>query len=222
MRLERSLHIREELEEQHEENLANGWRVHFDPAKPWDAVWKQMANHEKDFWDRHVKDPAHNIGFGLRTEQSYLGGDANIAHAALPGFGVMEEPPPTSTYQRPAKKHKKLLALPYYENGGGDQGGQEEHDLSAHDGTRYTLTKKGFEMCKGFQNGTCQDTGDNNMCWHSSAKAHQCSWCLKTGHGEHNCWTKKQSQGKGKSNPVKKGKGGGKKGGKKGGKGKKA
>ena len=74
-------------------------------------------------------------------------------------------PHPTSTYQRPPKNQKtNMLALPYYDNGGGDHGGQEEHDLSAHDGTRYTLTKKGFDICKGFQTGQCQDTGDNNMC----------------------------------------------------------
>ena len=102
----------------------------------------------------------------------------------------MEEPRPISEHPRPQKRPKtKMLALPYYDvgAGGGDGVAHADQDLSAHDGTRYTLTRKGFEPCKGFQSGQCTGTGDNHMCWHNSSKAHQCSYCLRTGHGYQRC-----------------------------------
>ena len=86
------------------------------------------------------------MSFGLRTEVSYLGGDATAALTPLRGVHVLEEPLPAGQ-ARPWKKPKAhMLAFPYYDVGAGVGGlapQPRDEDLSEHDGTTYTMTKKG-------------------------------------------------------------------------------
>ena len=122
----------------------------------------------------------------------------------------------------PPKKILKTapLALPYYEADVQGGGAAYHTDLSQHDGTRYTLNKGGKKFCGGYQDGTCCDSTGDNFCWYDHALAHQCSLCLKTGHGESTCRLRKGKGGGGGKAKGKAAKGGGK--GKVKGKGKKS
>ena len=83
-------------------------------------------------------------------------------------------------------------------------------DLSEHDGKYWIKNKRGQRLCRGWQTGQCTDTGPDNICWHNSAESHQCRICLKTAHGECDCWNKKKG-GKGAGGkPTNKGGKGGK------------
>ena len=189
MRLERASEIREELEEQHELDLQNGWRTHFNPARPWDAVWEKILSGSGDWWWRNVEQPCLLITCNVKTVADYVDGDAPVAASAM----LMDTLTGTTTANnttRGKKRPRAQLALLYYaDSDTAAAGTNEKQDLSKWDPAKqlYVLNKQGKDFCPGFGTGRCTDTGPNNTCSHHKHLAHQCQFCLRTGHGYQRC-----------------------------------
>ena len=72
-----------------------------------------------------------------------------------------------------------------------------------------THNRKGVELCRGFQKGTCKEKDKHGFCIKTGRTRHQCAKCLSEDHGADVCPKDAPSQPR-----VFKPKGGGRKGGK--------
>ena len=240
MRSERCLRIRERLEEAHELDVKENRRSSYNPDRPWDSVWAEMADRETDWWHKHVEIPCLMVAAHIKKVGHYVEGDANIAHSPSteshtyePATGPM---PTTGGGHRGQKRAAAWIAPSPHEAPqggawrqpvgkgagaapGGGKGGWE--DYSEHDGTKWIKTKAGLRICDFFQTGTCCGTAPGNRCGWDASFAHPCEICLRTGHGAHRCEKRPAGKGQGAARGGKGGwsnKGGGKaagKGGKK-------
>ena len=145
MRLERSRAIRRELLQNHKDALKNGWAAEaakFDPKRPWDAVWREMADGQASWWWNKVDQPCMFVSCRVRSVQSYVDGDVVTAEGAAKRSTDNDNKAITDLRHRapPKKLNTAPLALPYYD---GEHVAADNVNLAKHDGVRYTLNKKG-------------------------------------------------------------------------------
>eukprot|EP00971_Amphidinium_carterae_P328240 6460007-Amphidinium_carterae.1 len=76
----------------------------------------------------------------------------------------------------------------------------------------YVANRRGQEICRGFQDGSCALTVQGNRCSVDPTRVHQCSKCLSTDHGAVDCKSTKDPSASSPSQPpgVLRKKGGGK------------
>ena len=167
----------------------------FDEAAPWKWVWSAAVADDK-WWKKELEDPAFFVLAKLRSLNSVIDGDAEVAGAPGAGKRKLEdtlipnaEPAPLAIADRPAKKPKAALGPSQAQIAGG----------------KYTINKKGCELCNGYQDGSCKDT-KGGFCARSPHRVHQCNLCLAQHPG--NSCTKTVAAYP--TSKVKKGKGGGK------------
>eukprot|EP00971_Amphidinium_carterae_P187178 3715144-Amphidinium_carterae.1 len=63
---------------------------------------------------------------------------------------------------------------------------QHERQHQVRDG-RFVVNRKGIEICRAFQDGSCGGSTPNNRCPRDSSRSHQCNKCLSVDHGSVNC-----------------------------------
>ena len=78
MRSEHFPRILARLEDEHDEAKEMGWRTRLDPAMKWDAVFREAAEGEKDWWERHIKNPGMMVNCGVLQVRQCIDGDAHI------------------------------------------------------------------------------------------------------------------------------------------------
>ena len=159
MRNERCHRIRERPEEEYDQLVKDGrgHRSKFNPKRPWDAVWGEMAERKSDWWYNNVDLPWLMVEAKLKSPTAYVEGDAPTAPlrgAPDPAAGAIVpfEPPVNHGRRRGQKRAMLALAPAPHEHpqGGADQdwhaiewtppaptprgGGQ---DLSEHNGSKF-------------------------------------------------------------------------------------
>ena len=143
----------------------------FDPDKPWDWVWNAAVN-ESNFWRMELEEPCLLVISRTTPLQTMLDGDANI--------GTGQAPSTPSTPQRGQKRTldgSSAIRETYT---------QQERVHSVKDG-EYTCNRRGTPLCPGWKDGSCTGTATGARCPKDWALAHQCSKCLSSEHGKHNC-----------------------------------
>ena len=167
MRSERCHRILEQLIEKHGDKANGKNKDRFDAARPWDGVWRRMADKERDWWFKHVDKPIMLVEAKIKAASSFVEGDAPIAgkgHAAAEAAPSYYDPPASHRQRRGTKRRAAVaLAGPPTEaptgNGGwaGDDwsGYAARQDLSEHDGQKYTKNRGGYRLCPWYQAGNC-------------------------------------------------------------------
>eukprot|EP00971_Amphidinium_carterae_P338268 6475521-Amphidinium_carterae.1 len=90
------------------------------------------------------------------------------------------------------------------------QRGQYQRQHLVKDGL-FTHNRRGLEICRAFQEGSCGATVFGNKCPKDTSRVHQCVKCLSADHGSVDCGSKKEPTEAMPSQPPRfKKKGGGK------------
>ena len=204
----------------------NGWQAHevYDPTRPWEYVFHSLASREKEWWEKQVETPCWRINMKLASMGQFLGGDAltTTTMGALTSAGPRNPFPGTQRTETVPYRGKrtaedtppltnKRLALT-------DAPPVPTTPLSTGV-DRPLLSRKGKEICKGFNAGTCMHMNGNGYCSADGSSLHICSICRKAGHSAQNhdeataapavTGGQPKGGGKGKKN-RRRGKGGGK------------
>lgn len=154
-----------------EEKRRRGQAPEFIPAQPWDHIFR-MAARDRDYWDKHVREPAllFRTAGGKKKEQpggtgagtDHSGGDVNtpkkrknrgqkerlkaqLAKAREEKERAWESPPDKNSLKQKGPKR--------------DQKG------------RFLTDRQGKQICFGFNNGECKGVCPRNM-------THVCQLCL--------------------------------------------
>eukprot|EP00971_Amphidinium_carterae_P221094 4389548-Amphidinium_carterae.1 len=59
---------------------------------------------------------------------------------------------------------------------------------------RFIANRRGEEICRGWQDGSCGITVRGNKCSKDNSRVHQCDKCLSTDHGSVDCTSAKEPQ----------------------------
>ena len=139
----------------------------YDPRMPWNAVITFcMAEANSKWWDKEFRTPAVIILSKAGMMAQSLGGDARISRDAQHSRAIDEY----------AEKNRPLAIEDVKRTKNTERGG---------DGKLHTHNAKRYELCRGFQRGTCTQTVNGNKCSVSSNHVHQCARCMSTKHGAH-------------------------------------
>ena len=186
---------------------AQGLCPEFDPARPWDYVFRAAADDDK-FWNREVRHPALHV----IAQSSRGAGHTQAAVAAATALADVQTGAPLHAKRRPpaaasaaagveadVKRRKQAEGIqgvpaavadarPARGGDGGrrKQGGGAGGDKSASKAKqhptkrcgRFITTREGTEICFKFQKNTCETTCP-------AGRAHVCQLCLGGHPGAH-------------------------------------
>ena len=186
------------LREEKEKADANNQPHPYDPAKPFEHAWYELAVLEDRYWEKQFEKPADHIIMKVSKLTDKLGGDAPVstilrALADTPASSTRADAADSDSSPPPAKarrQKRKAAAMT-----GSDTGG------------RRKTNNAGRELCKGFQRGTCTKAL-NGFCSKNPKHAHQCEICLDNRHGADACPRKHDNGDDKKATRRKKRKGG--------------
>ena len=170
------LRLRRRLEDQHEMCVERNWPSDFDPARPWNAVWKALCATESGWWREQVKDPCLLIKTDVEKPQERVGEDHPVrrdSQQVQQHVPRRSDPSPSPPAAHPVERPNK----------------------------RKTENSRGTQLCPGFNDGTCLII-KGNRCSKNAKLAHQCSICLDNRHG---AWECPQSEPKKQRNQKSKG-----------------
>ena len=163
--------------EEHYKAGVKGQSHEYDPNMPWEWALKDLIDDDK-FWKREIEDEAILI---LAKQKSMVDSIGEESQGGRKRQSLAQSPPV------PEDKRVKM------------------HNI---DKEGFALSnRRGRTLCKGWQDGSCTETGRDNRCGKNSSEMHQCSKCLSTEHGRSGCGgqfakmptkTAKGKKGKGK------------------------
>ena len=141
---------------------AAGTSHDFNPAKPWEWALRALIEDNR-FWKEELEDPCLLVISRSTPLSSVVEGDA----------------PTTSTTRAPEQQQqpKKKPGLKLKKE-------QRLHNVSEG---QYVTNRRGVELCRDFNKGTCCETNKYGRCAKDANRVHQCSLCLSTEHGAHSC-----------------------------------
>ena len=165
-RSEHALRVRRRLAMEKEDADRNDRDHPYDPARPWNEVFKQLAVAEDKWWTEELKEPCNYIYTHVEEASARVDGD----HPTAPGAGAGVHPRRDAgpVHSPPALVHPRADS-----SGGGGLKWKKENN-------------KGCELCNGFQTGDCCDMV-GSRCAKDKSKAHQCAICLDNRHGAASC-----------------------------------
>ena len=173
-RLELTERLRRQGASARERAPAQGFHHEFDPANPWEWVWKNLPG-DRDFWHRELEEPA------LLVLAKTMPAGAALDHDAPVG-----RPATTGDRQPPAKKQRR--------NGKDKSERTKAYRIDDKTGL-WSHNRAEVELCRNFQKGDCMETVGNGICGKNPNARHQCGKCLELGHSALTC--KKPMPGKG-------------------------
>ena len=163
--------VRRELEAQHGRGLA----PNFEPSRPWDEVFR-TASRDRDYWDRHVREPALLFRTAGKHKEQAGGTGA--------GTDLTSDRPKAKPKAKRSQKErlKRQLARlrestedppasvsePHRGKGAGigkDRGANRDAQ------GRFVTDRQGKSICFGFNNGDCKGVCPKNM-------MHICQICM--------------------------------------------
>jgi hypothetical protein len=181
--------------------ILNGVGHEFNPARPWEFVFKKAAGDTIDqmasrYWHLNLEEPCLLIVAGARRADGFIDGDATICTSGLghmatqgsPGLSLYDSGASSSKdHRKPAERKPQAQAQPTKRKaaesvirGNKDDGG------TVVDG-HYVSNRKGHSICILFNKGACEPSTNNVLCPKDSARRHLCSKCLSSAHGAHEC-----------------------------------
>ena len=215
-RLEHAPDIREGLEDRYAEDLVHNRPTTFDPARPWNAVWRELCLNEDKWWSKAIEKPCLLIMAGTARPTDFIDGDALTKRT---GGKRRRDDDSEDDVGAPPRKRRGVRQggahIPFVPKPpGAEQRLQQQGqvtDQSVWDGTKYLKNRAGVDLCKGYQTGRCNRINSYNKCSHDGTSAHQCEICLMVGHGsnEPNKCPKQRGTVGGKGAGRGRGKGGG-------------
>ena len=156
-----------------EEDYRQGLEPRFNPELPWDRVFRVAAS-EREYWDKHVRDPALRFLATKARVKEQPGGTGTLTD--LSGEGITAGPPKkTRSQKRRENKRKKLTATtregPDREPAhvGGDKG--DGRGLKRDSKGRYVTDREGNPICFAYGSGKCKGPCPKKM-------MHVCQRCL--------------------------------------------
>ena len=171
----------------HAEALVRTWPTSFDPARPWNAVWRMLCASEGEWWDELIHRPGNRVVSGSANVEQYIDGDVLTTAAGGRGSkrqaAAEEEEEYAPFWQPPMNPGPGRRRGAAGGAGGGKGGKPPKGDLSEHNGRVYTKTRAGISPCAGFQIGQCNRVNNQGRCANDHHSAHQCNICLMVGHG---------------------------------------
>eukprot|EP00435_Cladocopium_sp_Y103_P060710 s216_g22.t1 len=149
-RSEHFARLRRELEEKYQKGLAPS----FEPARPWDEVFRTAAR-DREYWDRHVREPALLFRTsGKRKEQP--GGTGSLTDRARDSPAKKTRPSQKERLKRQLAKLKGQGDLTGQMTPKGGKGGEKGRGQKRDGKGRYLTDKQGRPICFGYNNGECQ------------------------------------------------------------------
>eukprot|EP00435_Cladocopium_sp_Y103_P026048 s3225_g6.t1 len=174
-RLEHVERVRRRGQEGYEAAQRSGLTHPFDPDKPWEWVWGEMAN-DFNFWNREVVEPCMLLLAKSSNMSQLLDNDAPVSKtpAATPSTPAM--PTNNSRGQDMAARASQKR-----------QRGPDVREHRVGEDGMFTHNRRGMELCKMFQTGECLECDARGFCSRNSSRRHQCAKCLSDRHGASKC-----------------------------------
>ena len=165
--------------------------VGFDPNRPFNWVWEQMVE-DKSYWAEEFVENAVMLLAKVSSGQLVVQGDATVGpsiHAEVSFGGSGSQPPPPGP---PGPRRQPPPPGPPPDDGGRrrvevvagsrtPRNRGRNHDLSPG-GTKYLKNRHGYDLCRGFGDGSCASNGRDHWCPQSWERVHQCDRCLAQDH----------------------------------------
>eukprot|EP00435_Cladocopium_sp_Y103_P041707 s3444_g11.t1 len=162
-RAEHFVRLKRELDEKQQRGLAPD----YDPSQPWNGVFRAAAR-DRDYWDRHVREPALIFRTAGRHKEQ-VGGTRS-------GTDLTQERP-TPRKPRPSQKDRlkaRIAQLTAGKAGEGEPGPPKGGNTAEGNRTkgrgpkrdnrgRFLTDKQGKPICFGFNNGECKGACPKQM-----------------------------------------------------------
>ena len=188
--------------------IANNMNHDFDPARPWEFVFKRAAGETCDptaarYWHLHLEEPCLLIVAGARKVDGFIDGDASVClssagHMATqgsPAFSLQDGGASRAGHKAPERRPPAPAQPPAKRRALQDTPANVSAQIV--DG-KYTTNRAGNSLCTGFNTGHCNDGKKNNIfCPKDGSLRHNCHLCLSSSHGAHECTSGKTPTGKG-------------------------
>eukprot|EP00435_Cladocopium_sp_Y103_P021159 s477_g5.t1 len=166
--------VRRELEAQHDRGLA----PNFEPKRPWDEVFRTAAR-DRDYWDRHVREPA--LLFRTAGKHKEQTGGTGAATDLTNDKPAGRTKPKKSQKERLKAQLAKLredrreeVNPPSGNAGRGKGSGKGKDRGSKRDAQgRFVTDREGKPICFAFNNGDCKGVCPKNMVHICQARVHQ-------------------------------------------------
>ena len=139
-----------------------------DPKRPWEWVFRRTVD-DMQFWRRELEEPAPLNKTRVDKLNAALDDDAPLGQ----GPSVRTRP----ALPAPPRKQPKTS------NERADRPREHSTDAEGY----FTANRRGINLCAAYQKGDCVSKDGSHRCPKDSSSVHQCSKCLLTGHGRHQC-----------------------------------
>ena len=174
-RLEYSVQLKREAEDEREEWLKKGLVHDFNPEQPWEYVFDYLTSDKaKEYWRTEIKDKCLLIKADAAKVEDYIDDDAKIAMPpAPPTPAILDQAPLTH------RRGKRTLAIEDKSN---------EWEMPAVGPAPISpvlMNKKGQLICPDFQKGLCAGTDGMSRCLKDGKSLHICAVCFDNRHGAH-------------------------------------
>lgn len=180
-RLEHVERLRRRGEQEYTAAQSAGLTHPFEPATPWNWVWKELCN-DYNFWNREIIEPCMLYLAKTTNMANLVDQDAPVAKGATAVTSTT-----TSTAPPPPAAPPSSASSP---RSGGATKRQRGPDVREHrvgDDGNFTHNRRGIELCKLFQSGECTDCDARGFCARNPSRRHQCAKCLSDRHGAARC-----------------------------------
>lgn len=166
-RLEHVERVRRRGQEAYDRARQAGLTHDFDPAKPWDWVYRRIIG-DFPFWQKECLEPCLMMMAKTTPVSSLVGQDAPLsgpAGSVTAPASSSRTPPPPAAPARPAKRQR----------------GPDVRERRLGDDGLYSHNRRGKELRKMFQSGECKEGPERQL------HAQQCAKCLSEMHGADQC-----------------------------------
>ena len=172
-RLEYTVQLKREAEEEREEWIKKGLVHDFNPEQPWEYVFDYLiGDKSKEYWRSEIKDKCLLIKADAAKVEDYIEDDAKIAQPP---------PPPAILDAAPVTRRgpKRALAIEDRSNE------WEMPPVGPAPVAPVLMNKKGQLICPDFQKGLCAGTDGMSRCLKDGKSLHICAICFDNRHGAH-------------------------------------
>jgi len=177
--------IRRSEAEAHQQAVANGGTTSYDPAHPWQRVYEVGVHSSADFWHQHLEEPCQCVCAKAHSVGAFVEGDAPVSTAGshLPSMGAFAPSIASGASAGTSDRKRGSAVLDPYPTIVFPKAKQRVRQHNVDSSGLLTTNRGGHELCRGWQDGTCMETGPNFTCSKNSGRKHQCAKCLSTEHG---------------------------------------
>jgi hypothetical protein len=182
--------------------IVNNVSHEFDPARPWQFVYKKAAGDHMDstaarYWHLHLEEPCLLIAAGAKKVDGFIDGDAAICSSSSSHMATQGSPAFSlhdvghtgnrQPAQRAVPDRRPPAQAPHPKRARALEDTPKGSSAKVVDG-KFVTNRGGHSLCHAFNAGGCPGNKKGNpACPVEPSRRHNCNRCLSSSHGASEC-----------------------------------